>query len=134
MEATPFDNPFLQFLGARLVHWAEDVAEFQLPLRAELMNRIGQVQGGVLCALLDAAAGYAGVYVPPGEPKRNGVTLSLATNFLAAGHGATLIAMGMVQRKGNSVFFARSEVRLESGLVLATAIGSFKFVRSTEVA
>ncbi len=134
MSDHPLHNPFLQYLGLRLVRWEPGEAEFHLPMAPHLMNRIGQVQGGVLCSLLDVACGYAGLHAPAGEPERHAVTLSLTTSFLDAGHGKRLVARGRVQRAGRSVFFAESEVVLDDRLVLAKAIGSFKFIRNARPA
>lgn len=128
MKSIPFDNPFLKYLGLRLVAWNDDSAEFHLPMRHDLTNRIGQVQGGVLCSLLDVAAGYSGIYSAPGEPSKNAVTLSLATNFVDTGPGSILIARGQVQRRGRSVFFSDAQVTMDGAFLLATAIGSFKYI------
>lgn len=129
MESIAFDNPFLQYLGIHLVEWTADSAEFHLPMRHALTNRIGQVQGGVLCALLDVAAGYAGIWSAPGEPERNAVTLSLSTSFMDAGRGDLLVARGKLQRKGRTIFFSNAQVSMDGTLVLASAIGSFKYLR-----
>jgi uncharacterized protein (TIGR00369 family) len=124
-----FGNPFLESLGMTLEAWSPGHAEFRLALRPDLGNRSGRVQGGVLCTLLDAAAGYAGLYAPDGAPERHSVSLSLTTNFLDAGDGSFLIARGQVQREGRSVYFSQSEVLLDGALVLATALGTFKYLR-----
>lgn len=128
MESIALDNPFLQHLGIRLVEWGDGDAEFHLPMRHELTNRIGQVQGGVLCALLDVAAGYAGIWSAPGEPTRNAVTLSLTTNFMDVAAGDVLIARGKLQRRGRTIFFSDANVSMNGTRVLAAAIGSFKYI------
>lgn len=128
MGSTSFNNPFLQHLGARLVEWSAGHATFHLPLHAALLNRIGQVHGGVICALLDASAGYSGIYSAPGEPARNGVTLSLSTSFLDSGKGGLLVGRGRMQRRGRAVFFAESEVTLDDSLLIAKGIGTFRYI------
>lgn len=122
------DNPFLSWLGVRLTGWAEGYAQMTLDASAQHRNRIGRVQGGVLCTLLDAVCGYAGLYVPPGAPPLRNVTLSLTTNFLSAGEGRQLVARGYVERRGRSVYFSRGEVLLDGDQVLATAVGTFKYL------
>jgi acyl-coenzyme A thioesterase PaaI-like protein len=87
------------------------------------------VQGGAICALLDAAAGYAGLYTPPGEPCVHGLTLSLTTNFLANGLGEVLTAKGYMDKKGGIVYFARAEIWLDDEVLLATAMGAFRYRR-----
>ena len=82
-----------------------------------------------MCTLLDAVCGYAGLYVPPGEPPLRNVSLSLTTNFISSGEGSALIAKGFVERKGRSIFFSRGEIWLDSSLLLATGVGTFKYLR-----
>lgn len=126
----PIDNPFLEWLGVQLTEWSPDHAEMSLKTSPHLGNRSGRVQGGVLCTLLDAAAGYSGLYAAPGQPPKRSLTLSLTTNFVDSGEGNLLIAKGFVERKGKGIFFARSEVWLDAVLLVATAVGTFKYLRS----
>ncbi len=128
-DADRLDNPFLERLGVRLTAWSPGHAEMTLAVEPSLGNRTGRVQGGVLCTLLDAVAGYAGLYTAPGEPAAHGLTLSLTTNFVDNGFGRLLVARGVVERRGRSVYFARGEVWMDDTLLLATALGTFKFVR-----
>ncbi len=123
----PINNPFLEWMGITLSDWSEGYAQMHLPMDANLGNRTGRVQGGVLCTLLDSVAGYSGIYSAPGDPELKALTLSLTTNFIGAGDGAMLKARGFVEKKGRSIFFARSEVWLDDDLLLATAVGTFKY-------
>lgn len=122
-------SPFLDWLGVRLAVWTENYAEMHLSLDANLLNRTGRVHGGVLCSLLDAVAGYSGCYRPVGEPPTHSVTLSLNTQFLDSGEGKVLVASGRPEKIGRTVFFARSEIRLDGERLLATANGTFKYIR-----
>ena len=124
----PIENPFLEWLGARLVEWAPRYAEMHLDMSPRLANRTGRVQGGVLCTMLDASAGYAGLYTAPGDVPPQSLTLSLTTNFLDSGEATSLVAKGFVVRQGRGIYFARSEVWLDS-LLAASAVGVFKYVR-----
>jgi uncharacterized protein (TIGR00369 family) len=124
------NNPFLENLGVRLRAWRDGYAEMSLPLSPTLQNRIGVVQGGAICALLDAAAGYAGLFMPPGAPCTHSLTLSLTTNFLENGKGALLTGKGYVERRGGAIYFARAEVWLDDDLLVATAMGTYRYVRS----
>lgn len=125
----PIDNPYLEWLGVRLTQWREGYAEMTLNTSPHHLNRIGRVQGGVLCTLLDAVCGYTGLYAPPGAPALRNVTLSLTTQFLDTGEGSTLLAKGTMERQGRSVYFARGEVWLDGTLLLASAVGTYKFLR-----
>ena len=123
------DNPFLHWLGVRLTDWRSDYAEMALQASPNHLNRIGRIQGGLICTLLDAVCGYSGLYVPEGQPALRNVTLSMTTNFLDTGEGQFLVAKGFVERKGRSVYFSRGEVWLDQQLLLATAVGTFKYLR-----
>jgi len=125
----PIDNPFLESLGVSLTEWRLDYAEMQLNVVPKLENRIGRIQGGVMCTLLDAVLGYAGLYVAPGEPALRNVTLSITTNFLNSAEGKVLIAKGFIERKGRGIYFARGDVWLDSSTLLATGVGTFKYIR-----
>jgi acyl-coenzyme A thioesterase PaaI-like protein len=123
-------NPFLETIGARLVAWREGYAEMSLAVSPMLRNRSGVVQGGAMCALLDAAAGYAGLYTMPGAPCVHGLTLSLTTNFLATASGNVLNCKGYLEKKGCSVYFGRAELWMDDMALVATAVGTFRYMRS----
>lgn len=123
------DNRFLEWLGVTLTESRPDYAEMRLDISENHQNRIGRIQGGLMCTLLDAVCGYAGLYVPPEHPPLRNLTLSLTTNFLNSADGSVLLAKGFIERKGRSVYFARGEVWLDSSLLLATGVGTFKYIR-----
>ncbi|GAB2889175.1 PaaI family thioesterase [Paralcaligenes ginsengisoli] len=127
MAVLSIDNPFLEWMGVTLSAWSPGYAEMRLSTSPSLGNRTGRVQGGVICTLLDAAAGYSGLYSDPGEPPLHSVSLSLTTNFIDSGDGSVLVAKGYVERKGRSIYFARGEVWLDGSRLLATAVGTFKY-------
>lgn len=122
-------NPYLDWLGVQLAVWREDYAEMHLPIVKNVTNRTARVHGGVLCTLLDSVAGYSGCYRPEGEPAVHSVTLSLTTQFLDSGEGKWLIASGRPEKIGRTVFFARSEVWMDGEHLVASASGTFKYVR-----
>jgi uncharacterized protein (TIGR00369 family) len=124
------DNPFLETLGVSLKKWSGGYVEMQLPLNATLLNRTGKVHGGVICTLLDACTGYSGLYTPQGEQPLQSVTLSLTTNFLNSGPGVVLTGKGYAEKRGRGVYFARAEVWLDDALLVATGIGTFRYLRS----
>ena len=123
-------NPYLDWLGVQLTAWREDYAEMRLPIGDNIKNRSGRVHGGVLCTLLDSVGGYCGCYAPAGEPSIHSVTLSLTTQFLDNGDGQWLIASAWPEKRGKTVFFARSQVWLDGERLLASASGTFKYIRT----
>ena len=127
-QTSPLDNPFLESLGVRLSEWREGYAELTMPIDATKLNRQRVLQGGVIATLLDAAAGYSGIFSMPGEAARHAFTLSLTTNFLDKGLGQHVKATGTLERKGRSIFFARAEAWVDDTILIATAQGTFKYV------
>ena len=84
-------------------------------------NPIGAVHGGIICTLLDSAAGCA---VHSTLPRGTGYTsIEIKVNFM---RGVTLesgrlTARGWVKKPGRRVAFAEAEIIDESGKIVATA-------------
>jgi uncharacterized protein (TIGR00369 family) len=127
MSDYPNDSPFLESLGVRLTQWREGYAEFSMRIDASKLNRQGVLQGGAIATLLDAAAGFAGVYAKPGQAAQHGFTLSLTTNYLDKGLGEYVTAKGFLERRGRSIFFSRGEAWVDDRILIATAQGTFKY-------
>jgi uncharacterized protein (TIGR00369 family) len=127
MTEYSIDNPFLESLGVRLTQWREGYAELSMSIEASKLNRQGVLQGGAIATLLDAAAGYAGLYVPPGQPALHAFTLSLTTNYLDKGLGERVTAKGFLERQGRSIFFSRGEAWVDDRILIASAQGTFKY-------
>jgi len=72
---------------------------------------------------------YAGLYTPPEAPARHALTLSLTTSFLDKGVGALVLAQGLLERRGKSIYFARAEAWVDEQRLIATAQGTFKYLR-----
>lgn len=129
MSERALDNPFLESLGATLGEWREGYAEIAMPIHSGNLNRQRVLQGGAIATLLDAACGYAGLYSAEGEPDIHGFTLSLTVNYLDQGLGAIVTAKGFLERKGRSIYFARGEAWVDGRVLIASAQGTFKYVR-----
>jgi len=74
--------PVAELLGLRLVSVADGEVVFELDVRPEHANPMGTIQGGVICALADAAMGLA--YASRLEDGESFTTLELKTNYLRA--------------------------------------------------
>lgn len=74
--------PVSRLLGLRLVSAAEGEAVFELEVVPEHANPMGTLQGGVICALADAAMGMA--YASRLEDGESFTTLELKANFVRA--------------------------------------------------
>ncbi|MFQ3787342.1 PaaI family thioesterase [Halomonas sp. A29] len=115
-----------ELLGMRVVEWSEGYAVVELRADAKHLNRSGIVHGGVLTSMLDSALSLAGLYCElPGRVRR-GMTLSLATTFVAPAGPGVLRATGSVRGGGRKVFMASGEVTDAKGGLLAMAEGAFR--------
>lgn len=117
-------------LGFSMTGWSPDYARIQLPLAPYLMNRQGLPHGGIHATLLDTAMGFAGCYTGDPERSQMALTLSMTVNYLAQAKGAVLIAEGWRTGGGKTSYFAKGEIRDDSGTLVATATGVFRYRRS----
>jgi uncharacterized protein (TIGR00369 family) len=86
------------------------------------VNPVGDVQGGMLCAMLDDTLGPAlvatmgdGEWAP---------TTDLHVQFLAPARPGPLVGKGRVVRRGRSVAFLAGELTDPDGQVVATAVAT----------
>ncbi|MDT8326580.1 MAG: PaaI family thioesterase [Roseovarius sp.] len=117
-------------LGFEMTGWSRDYARIELPLAPYLMNRQGLPHGGIHATLLDTAMGFAGCYTGDPERSQMALTLSMTVNYLAQAQGAVLIGEGWRTGGGMSTYFAKGEIRDDSGTLVATATGVFRYRRS----
>lgn len=124
------DNPFLELLGARLVHWDHGQCEWQLDIAPHHLNSQGSLQGGVIATLLDVACGYSVFFHAADEPPARTATISLTIHYLARVDGGRVVARGRQVGGGKAIFFAEAELLDEVGGTIAKASGSFRSFRS----
>ncbi len=122
-EATAFGR----HIGSRMTDWSEDYARFELPVAPHIMNRHGVPHGGVYSSLLDTCMGHAGCYTGDAARQIFAMTLSLNVMFLSRPKGELLIAEGRRTGGGRSTYFAEGELRDETGELIATGTGVFRY-------
>jgi uncharacterized protein (TIGR00369 family) len=118
---------FARHIGMRMVDWSEGYARFDLPMEAFLMNRHGNLHGGVHAALLDTVMGYAGCWT--GDPDRPQMCLTLSLNvmYLSRPQGAVLIGEGWKTGGGQRTFFAEARLLDDGDELVATGTGVFRY-------
>ena len=116
---------FGKHIGMELVDWTPGAARIELALTAIHANRQGLPHGGIHAALLDSAMGYAGCHADEGG--MNALTLSLNVQYLSRPEGSRLIATARRTGGGRSTYFAEGEVTDETGRVIATGTGVFRY-------
>ena len=120
-------RPYYRLLCIRLLEDAPD-GEFRLQIegRPELENSRGEIHGGVIASLLDAAIGVA---VRAAYTENQGATtVSLTINYVAPGR-ARLIASGQVLRAGGSLASAEAKVVDGTGQLVAHAVGTMRILK-----
>ena len=124
-DATP-QRPYYDLLGLQQGPIGDGSSEIALPADPRLGNSRGDVHGGAIFGLLDAAcASAARSSMPPGM---GCATVSLTANFLAPGRGR-LVARGTVLRTGRRIVAVEAEARDESGALVAKAQGTMAVLR-----
>ena len=114
-------------LGMRMVDWSAGYARFEMPLAPFIFNRHGNPHGGAHASLLDTVMGYAGCWTGNPDVRQMALTLSLNVNYLSRPLGDVLIAEGRKTGGGKSTFFAEAEIKDETGELIATGTGVFRY-------
>jgi uncharacterized protein (TIGR00369 family) len=119
--------PVAELLGIRVVAVGDDEAVFELDVRPEHANPMGTVQGGVICALADAAMGLA--YAWRLEEGESFTTLELKTNYVRAVTEGRLVATGRVLHAGRTVGLTSCDVVDGEGRKVAYATSTCMTLR-----
>jgi uncharacterized protein (TIGR00369 family) len=121
--------PVSQLLGLRLVSHAEGECVFQLDVAPEHANPMGTLQGGIICALADAAMGMA--YATTLGEGETFTTLELKTNYLRQVVDGTLTATGRVLHGGRTIGLATCDVVDEQDRLVAHATSTCMTLRES---
>jgi uncharacterized protein (TIGR00369 family) len=126
-------SAFRDLVGYAPVAWREFYVELALDIDARHRNRSGVAHGGVIATLADAAGGFAGCWCSHPNRIRRASTLSLNTQFVSvARRGDRLVARGIANPGGKSIFFATIEIRDATGRLVSTGTGVYKYRPGSE--
>lgn len=109
-------------LGVQVVHCGDGKARMRLPVRSELMQSAGVLQGGITATLVDITMAWAMLSV---IHPRHAPTLDLHISYLRPIVQETIECEAVVVRAGRTVVHARAEVFTETGALAATGTGHF---------
>ena len=115
--------PFYRHLGLELDALADGKSAIRLPFRKEYGNSRGEVHGGAIATLVDAAMSQA--VRSTVELDARVATISMTINYLAPGVG-DLLGRGTVTRGGRSLSFVEAEVTDAGGNVVCRATATFR--------
>lgn len=115
--------PFYEHLGLQLDALDDGRSAIRLPFRKHFGNTRGEVHGGAVAALVDAAMSQAvRSTIQAGSLV---ATVSMTLNYLAPAHGE-LTCRGTVVKGGRSVVFTDAEVSDERGQAVCRATATFR--------
>ena len=120
--------PVATLLGIRLVSFGDGEASSRWRCEPEHANPMGTLQGGVICALADAAMGMA--YASRLGEGETFTTLELKTNYLRAVTEGTLTATGRVVHGGRTVGLTTCDVVDGEGRKIAHATSTCMTLRN----
>ena len=119
--------PLQSHLGFKLKEWRKGFCRVELPLKPFLLNRYGIPHGGIHATLLDTAMGYCTCYSEDPNKPIFAMTLSLTVNYLGQSTGNTLVSEANRTGGGRKTVFAQGSVSDDTGQIIATATGVFRF-------
>lgn len=120
-------SPFVAKLGVSIQHLAPGSCVLRLPWDPANTTVGDMVHGGAIAALLDMTLMVSAWTTRDQLPDNlRGVTVHLASQFLAPAYSTDLTAHGTVRRTGKSLVFADVTITDAHDTEIATASGVYK--------
>jgi acyl-CoA thioesterase len=118
-------NPFFCLTGIDVVKAEPGTAMLTMPVRQDMYNGVGWLQGGMLVAIADEAMALA--LYPLLEKNEGIVTIAESTSFIKGVQKGTVLAEARVIKKGRRVAFMEAEVWADDGekVLLSRTTASF---------
>jgi len=105
------EESIFELLNPEVVSKEDGRVEMRFPVQERIKIPGGQVQGGIVCSMLDMAMAFA---------KDGGLsTVSIQVELLRPAKGAYLDVVGQVTQSGRRIIFAEAEMRDDQGRVVA---------------
>jgi uncharacterized protein (TIGR00369 family) len=113
-------------LGWKFVDYDEDKCEacIEFDAATSLTNPMGNIQGGMLSAMLDDCMGPA-VYANLAT-NQIAMTIESKTNFVSPASPGRIIGWGRVDHAKGAICFTSGRLTNEAGKVLATATATYR--------
>jgi len=114
-------SPAMQTLGIKVDHLGSGKTRLKMKAKPECMNSLGVLQGGFICALADAAMGFAVQTLGA-----LGTTLDLNLNYIApVAVNTELTAHGTILHLGRKTAVTESSIYDEEGRLLVKSRATF---------
>lgn len=122
-------NPFFCLTGIDIVSAESGVAVLKMPVRPDMHNGVGWLQGGMLVAIADEAMALA---LYPLLEKNEGIaTIAESTSFVRGVREGIILAEARVIKKGRRVAFMEAEVWADEGKKVLLSRTSASFAITT---
>ena len=115
--------PFYRHLGLELDELADGKSALRLPFQQHFANTRGEVHGGAVASLVDAAMSQA--VRSTVEMGARVATITMTINYLAPAFGE-LTGRGTVVKGGRSLVFAEAEVTDSTGKAVCRASATYR--------
>ena len=118
-------NPFFCLTGIDIVKAEPGIAVLTMPVRPDMHNGVGWLQGGMLVAIADEAMALA--LYPLLLKNEEIATIAESTSFIKGVRKGTIRAEARVVKKGRRVAFMEAEVWVDDGekILLSRTSASF---------
>lgn len=115
--------PFYEHLGLQLDYLQDGKSAIRLPFQKHFGNTRGEVHGGAVASLVDAAMSQA--VRSTVEMGARVATITMTLNYLAPAHGE-LLGKGAVIKSGRSLVFAEAEITDAEGKTVCRASATYR--------
>lgn len=107
-------NPYMKYNHMKVTKISPEESELQIEVNPHALNIMGIVHGGMIYSMADAVTGLTAR-----ADGRKYVTQSANINFISNVTSGTVIAKGILLRRGKKVTLMRCVVENEEGRLLA---------------
>ena len=122
-------NSFVEMLGVADVSSGKGCARVKMPIQRRHLQSAGNVQGGLIVALADAAFTRALISLLPGD--QHTVTVELKINFIARASEGVLFADGKIIHKGRTLAVGEMTVTDDQSTLIAKGVGTWMILKHT---
>jgi acyl-CoA thioesterase len=106
-------NPFFCLTGIDIAKAEPGIAMLTMPVRPDMHNGLGWLQGGMLVAIADEAMALA--LYPLLDENEGIATIAESTSFIKGIRKGTILAEARVIKKGRRIAFMEAEVWVDDG-------------------
>jgi uncharacterized protein (TIGR00369 family) len=131
MDAGRELSPIGTHLGWKLLDAGDDQRPFRVQFegRPEFCNPAGNVQGGMLAAMLDET--FSPALAARLGPDEFPATLEMKVSFIGPAEVVTLVGEARIVSKGKSICFLDASLRTADGRMVAAATATARIRRTT---